>query len=169
MNVAKQGDVVTVRLLRGDAPFLIYQAAVLFDDGNHIVVRARWAEPLERDVGYVRFEPDDVWTEHYWRDRWYAIKEVSHSSGAVKGWYCDVTRPATVCAGQLDSEDLYLDLWVSGDFSMSVRLDEDELIGSGLIEADPGTADAARRALDELERLARDSFRPIPMSPWRQD
>jgi len=163
--VAKPGSTITVNLVKDHTPFLVYPATVLYDDGNHIVVRAMWAETAERDVGYVRFEHGDEWTEHYWRDRWYAVKEIRDSSGAAKGWYCDVTRPATVTADELRSEDLYLDLWASPDLGTVSRLDEDEFLASGFAERDPEAAAAAYRALDELERLARDGFREISLLP----
>ena len=56
--------------------------------------------------------------------------------------------------GELLVEDLDLDLWVSADGSSVLRLDEDEFEESGLAARDPAAADAARQALDELERLA---------------
>jgi predicted RNA-binding protein associated with RNAse of E/G family len=158
---ARPGATITVSLVKGQSPLLVYPATLLFDDGCHIIVRAMWAEPAERDVGYVRFQHGDEWTEHYWRDRWYAVKEVRGISGAAKGWYCDVTRPVRVEGDELRSEDLYLDLWVSADLATVLRLDEDEFLASGLAERDPEAAAAAYRALDELERLGRDGFRAI--------
>jgi predicted RNA-binding protein associated with RNAse of E/G family len=162
--IAQPGASLTVSLVQGETPFLVYRATVLFDDGRHIIVRARWAEEAERDVGYVRFEQGDEWTEHYWRDRWYAVKEVRNASGGLKGWYCDVTRPAVVEGDRLRSEDLYLDLWVSGDGGTVLRLDEDEFLESGLTQRDPVAAAEARRALDELDRLGRDGFRETTWS-----
>jgi hypothetical protein len=41
-----------------------------------------------RDLGFVCFEPGDIWTEHYWRDPWYSIKEVHDSNGMLKGLVC---------------------------------------------------------------------------------
>ncbi|MBO0517453.1 DUF402 domain-containing protein, partial [Streptomyces beijiangensis] len=82
-----------------------YPAQLLTDDGTHIAVRAEWAGTGVRDFGFVRFEPGDVFTEHYWRDRWYAVKEVRSSDGVLKGWYCDVTRPAVLDGHQLTVED----------------------------------------------------------------
>ncbi len=153
---------LTVTLFHdGEPPYLEYCAEVLLDDGHHIVVRAKWAEVTARDVGYVLFERDDVWTEHYWRDRWYAIKEVRDADGRLKGWYCDVARPALVIGDRLLSEDLFLDLWVSGDRVTVLGLDEDEFAASGLAERDGDAAHAARRALDELESLAADGFAAV--------
>src|SRR6185437_4720414 len=95
------------------------------------------------DFGFVRFEPGDVFTEHYWRDRWYSVKEVRAGDGTVKGWYCDITRPAALSGGTLVVEDLDLDLWRSADGADVRRLDEDEFAESGLAETDPRAAAAA--------------------------
>jgi predicted RNA-binding protein associated with RNAse of E/G family len=124
------------------------------DDGNHLVVEGPWAEPEGRDLGFVTFESGDIFTEHYWRDRWYSVKEVRARDGSVKGWYCDVTRPVRLDEGTIVSEDLDLDLWIAGDRQTVLRLDEEEFGASGLAETDPMAADRARDALDELERLA---------------
>lgn len=149
------GSEVTVRLLKAPRPDVTYPAVVLTDDGTQLVVRAPWAGAASRDFGFVRFERGDVFTEHYWRDRWYSIKEVRGADGALKGWYCDVTRPARVETGELLVTDLDLDLWRSADGATILRLDEDEFAASGLAERDPEAAARARRALDELEELAR--------------
>ncbi|MEV4438807.1 DUF402 domain-containing protein [Streptomyces sp. NPDC049577] len=147
---------MTVRLTKRGRTKVSYPARVLSDDGTRVVVRAPWAGEGARDFGFVRFEPGDVFTEHYWRDRWYAVKEVRGPAGALKGWYCDVTRPARVDEdGTLLVEDLDLDLWVSADRATVLRLDEDEFAESGLAERDPDAAGRAVRALDELEELAR--------------
>ncbi|MHC3389643.1 ribonuclease FAU-1 family protein [Streptomyces lavendulocolor] len=146
---------VEVRLVKAGRTKIRYPAEVLADDGTRITVRAPWAADGVRDFGFVRFEPGDVFTEHYWRDRWYAVKEVRTGDGALKGWYCDVTRPASVGGREVVVEDLDLDLWVSADGSEVLRLDEDEFAASGLAERDPAAAAAALAALDALEALAR--------------
>jgi predicted RNA-binding protein associated with RNAse of E/G family len=138
-----------------------YDAVVVSDDNNHVVVRGTWAEPGARDLDFVVFEPGDVFTEHYWRDRWYSVKEVRTGRGDLKGWYCDVARPVRIEDGQLISEDLHLDLWVSAHGRTVLRLDEDEFTAGGLAEADPAAATRAQDALVELERLASDGFRGI--------
>ncbi len=155
------GSEVVVRLVKHPRENVEYPAAVTFDDGTHLVVRAPWAGAASRDFGFVRFERGDLFTEHYWRDRWYSVKEVRAASSALKGWYCDVARPAVVRDGLLVVEDLDLDLWVSADRRTMLRLDEDEFVASGLTERDPLAAAEARRALDELEHLARNGFRDL--------
>ncbi len=152
---------VRVWLIKMNHPDVEYDAVVIGDDGVHIVVRGPWAEAEARDLGFVRFEPGDVFTEHYWRDRWYSIKEVRDQGGILKGWYCDVVRPVRVEDGLLISEDLDLDLWASADGRTVLRLDEDEFAASGLAATDPVTATKALNALAELERLARGGFAGI--------
>ncbi|WP_327366503.1 DUF402 domain-containing protein [Streptomyces sp. NBC_01217] len=146
---------VEVTLVKAGRTKISYPATVVRDDGVRLTVTAPWAAPGVRDFGFVRFEPGDVFTEHYWRDRWFAVKEVHTGAGELKGWYCDITRPAVLRDGGLLVEDLDLDLWVSADGSSVLRLDEDEFEESGLAARDPAAAGAALRALDELELLAR--------------
>ncbi|MEU9014000.1 DUF402 domain-containing protein [Streptomyces sp. NPDC048479] len=149
---------VEVRLVKAGRTKIRYPAELVEDNGDRITVRAPWAGAGAgtRDFGFVRFEPGDVFTEYYWRTRWYAVKEVRAGDGTLKGWYCDITRPAVLDGGELVVEDLDLDLWVSADLSSVLRLDEDEFEESGLAARDPEAADRAVRALDELELLARD-------------
>ncbi|MFG2719252.1 DUF402 domain-containing protein [Streptomyces sp. NPDC048416] len=152
---AGAGTPIHVVLVKSGRTKLRYPASVVSDDGARLVVRAPWAAESPRDFGFVRFEPGDVFTEHYWRDRWYAVKEVRGADSALKGWYCDITRPAVVRDGELIAEDLDLDLWVSADGAAVLRLDEDEFAESGLAERDPAAAAHAVAALDELELLAK--------------
>ncbi|MFG3508362.1 DUF402 domain-containing protein [Streptomyces sp. NPDC047821] len=151
---------VDVRLVKAGRTKIRYPAEVVSDDGTLLTVRAPWAADGVRDFGFVRFEPGDVFTEHYWRDRWYAVKEVRTGEGALKGWYCDITRPASVRGSEVVVEDLDLDLWVPADGGEVLRLDEDEFAASGLEERDPVAAAAALQALDALEALAREGRLP---------
>ncbi|WP_348539191.1 DUF402 domain-containing protein [Streptomyces sp. LBL] len=90
-NSAEWPRQVEVVLLKAGRTKIRYEAEVLGDDGTRIAIRAPWAGNGTRDFGFVRFEPGDVFTEYYWRDRWYAVKEVRDAAGALKGWYCDIT------------------------------------------------------------------------------
>ncbi|HET9222655.1 MAG TPA: DUF402 domain-containing protein [Roseiflexaceae bacterium] len=121
---------------------------------GHLLIHARWEFP-RRDLGYVVFEPGDHFYEHYYTEHWYNICEVHDAAGALKGWYCNVTRPAQVADDVLTSEDLELDLFVPPDRSNTLRLDLDEFEARGLDATDPPAYAAALAALDELERMAR--------------
>ncbi|MEU9146773.1 DUF402 domain-containing protein [Streptomyces sp. NPDC048349] len=146
---------LTVVLAKAGRVKIRYPATQVADDGDRISVRAPWAAEGVRDFGFVRFEPGDVFVEHFWRTRWYAVKEVWTGDGVLKGWYCDVTRPAVLRDGELLVEDLDLDLWVSADGTRVLRLDEDEFARSGLATSDPEAAAQAVRALDTLDDQAR--------------
>ncbi|NNN32142.1 DUF402 domain-containing protein [Streptomyces sp. S3(2020)] len=153
-NSAETTERLDVVLVKAGRTKIRYPAELIGDDGNHVTVRAAWAGEGVRDFGFVRFEPGDVFTEHYWRDRWYAVKEVRAADGTLKGWYCDITRPALRSGAELVVEDLDLDLWRSADGTEVLRLDEDEFAESGLARTDPEAAGAAMTALDELEVFA---------------
>jgi len=154
-NSADAKQQLEIILVKAGRTKIRYPAELLADDGTRVTVRAPWAGDGVRDFGFVRFEPGDVFTEYYWRDRWYAVKEVRDAEGTLKGWYCDITRPAVVAGTELLVEDLDLDLWRSADGTAVLRLDEDEFAASGLATTDPVAAAAAENALDELELLAR--------------
>ncbi|GHE71215.1 hypothetical protein GCM10018785_44440 [Streptomyces longispororuber] len=151
---------VEIHLRKAGRTKIRYPAALLADDGTLVTVRAPWAGAGVRDFGFVRFEPGDTFVEHYRRDRWYAVKEVYAADGALKGWYCDVTRPAVRTGSVVTVEDLDLDLWCSADGGTILRLDEDEFAASGLAATDPAAAEAALRALSDLERLAGEGLLP---------
>jgi uncharacterized protein YbjT (DUF2867 family) len=155
------GTAIGVRLAKAGRMKLAYDATVRSDDGVHLVVQAPFEGAEAHGVGSVTFGPGDIFTEHYWTDRWYSVKEVRGPSGALKGWYCDVTRPAVRKAASVYSEDLDLDLWVSGDRTIVERLDEAEFVASGLTARDPFAAAQARAALDALESLATDGFASV--------
>lgn len=155
MNSSDPAPLIDVVLVKAGRTKIRYPAELLRDDGTRIVVRAPFAGGTARDFGFVRFEPGDVFTEYYWRDRWYAVMEVRDPDGVLKGWYCDIARPATLSGSELVVEDLDLDLWRSADGTDVRRLDEDEFEESGLRKTDPEAAAAAVAALDELEALAR--------------
>jgi hypothetical protein len=155
-NSAGTEQTLDVVLVKAGRTKIRYRSVLVSDDGTRIAVRAPWAGSGVRDFGFVRFEHGDVFTEYYWRDRWYSVKEVRDGAGRLKGWYCDITRPAVRTGTELVAEDLDLDLWRSADGADVRRLDEDEFAASGLAERDPRAAAAAVAALDELEALARE-------------
>jgi len=160
VDLLPPGATVRVTLRKLIHRNVAYDAVAVTDDGNHVVVRGLWAETEPRDLGFVTFEAGDIFTEHYWRDRWYSIKEVRGRDG-LKGWYCDVARPVVIRGPSVVSHDLDLDLWASADGRTILRLDEDEFLASGTPLTDPATASRAFAALDELERLARNRFADV--------
>jgi len=91
----------------------------------------------------------DRFVETYYTDRWYNVFEIhARDDDHLRGWYCNVTRPAILEANVLSYVDLALDLLVYPDGKQLV-LDEDEFEQLDL----PAEVRAqALKALDELKR-----------------
>ena len=99
------------------------------------------------DYGYAVFERGDRFVEHFFADRWYNIFEVhSVQDDHLKGWYCNIARPAVFSADDIAQVDLALDLWIKPDGSYQA-LDQAEF---DALELELDTYRQARRAVDEL-------------------
>lgn len=149
---------ITIHLLKpGKHATVTYHGEVLRDDGEHLLILARWERP-PLDLGYVTFDTGDLFYEHHYITRWYNVFELRAADGRLKGWYCNVTRPAQMEGNTLTSEDLELDLFVAPDRQTLLRLDADEFAAR---DFDLATRAAALAALDELETLARAGAPPF--------
>ncbi len=145
---------ITVKLVKPEKNQVVtYCARVIRATPEYALVRAVWDHP-RLDLGYVTFEPGDVFFEHFYADRWYNVFELRSATGMLKGWYCNVTRPAIISSETIISEDLDLDLFVSAERDRVMRLDVEEFEARGLAQRDPHVYAAACAALEELERLA---------------
>ena len=137
-----------------------YSGKLLAAAPGYALVRAVWQGP-RTDLGYVVFEPGDVFDEHFYADRYYAVFVLRGAAGTLKGWYCNVSRPAQIGPDAIDSEDLELDLFVPPDRQHPLRLDEDEFAARAL---DAATRAAAWAALAELEQLAGAGVGPFDLA-----
>ncbi len=116
---------------------------------NGVCVEAFWTRPA-MELGYTTFETGDRFTEWYYTDRWYNILRIHAQDGALKGWYCNITMPATIADGVIAYRDLLLDLWVAPD-GQTQTLDEDEFNADTTLDANIRAT--ARAALAELQAL----------------
>jgi protein associated with RNAse G/E len=108
-------------------------------------------------VGYTVFKRGDRLVETFYSDRWYNVFAVyDRDDGALKGWYCNVTRPATITGDAVSSDDLALDVWVSPAGTVTV-LDEEEFAALELSDADHAMA---LDAMQQLLRLAESDLLP---------
>jgi len=139
---------------------VIYEGVILVQEPGHLLVQARW-ERAAMDLGYVVFTPGDHFFEHYYTERWYNIFEVRSAAGDLKGWYCNITRPAIFGDEVLTSEDLELDLFVAPDRRHLLRLDLEEFEALALQVTEPEAYKAALQALHELEEMARRGMSPF--------
>lgn len=137
-----------------------YVATPLVVSPNYALVRAHWTRPAV-DLGYIQFAPGDILDEHFYADKWYSIFAVYQSSGHLRGWYCNVSRPAVITATTIQSHDLELDLFVSPDCQHVQRLDIDEYEAQQYQIKDPGTYQAGWGALAQLEALVQSGRAPF--------
>ena len=125
-----------------------YDGEVLKREENSITVEAFFNRddlPFQDIV----LKRNDRFVETFYTDKWYNVFEIyDRDDGKLKGWYCNITKPAVVEDGFVAYVDLALDLWVSADGKRTV-LDEDELEALGL---DGETRQKVFAGLHELEQ-----------------
>lgn len=105
----------------------------------------------DQDFHGLELRAGDRFVETHYADRWYnvfAIHDVD--SDELKGWYCNITRPASLGEADIWSVDLALDLVVLPEGSWVV-LDEDEFAELGLSEEERAQA---MQTLEQLRRAA---------------
>lgn len=91
---------------------------------------------------------NDRFVETFYDDRWYNIFEIyDRDDGRLKGWYCNVGRPAVLGDGTVSYMDLAIDLWVSPDGRQTV-LDRDEFEA---LKIEPGERASALLGLEQLQ------------------
>ena len=104
------------------------------------------------DLGPAVLERGDRFVETFYSERWYNVFAVyGGESGKLKGWYCNVCRPAEIGDDAVRCEDLALDVWVSVNGDETTILDEDEFAALSLSRDE---REHARVALDEILDLA---------------
>lgn len=102
-----------------------YEGDELRRDDTTIVLEALFTRD---DMPFmdVTFKNGDRFVEYYYSDRWYNIFAIyDRDDGKIKGWYCNIGKPAVIEDGVVSYVDLALDLWVSANGKQTV-LDEDE-------------------------------------------
>ena len=136
---------------RGDFE-LSYEGVLRERAADYICVDAVFALP-DRDLGYIKLRRGDRFREWFYRDRWYNIFRVhDRDSNALKGWYCNITRPPSIGMRQVAAEDLCLDVFVYPD-GRTLLLDEADFAELSLSTCEVKQAwqavDAIRRLVDK--------------------
>src|SRR5690349_13411039 len=134
-----------------------YEGEVLRREERSIVLEALF-DRADMPFMDVVFKTGDVFIEYYYTDRWYNIFTImDREDGKIKGWYCNVGKPAVIVDGVVSYIDLALDLWVSATGKQTV-LDEDEFEKLGLNEE---LKTGALKGLDELKALFKNNNPPF--------
>jgi protein associated with RNAse G/E len=140
-------DKLTIKKLNLNRELVIaYDGVVLERTADAIVLEARF-QRATLDLGDTVFEHHDRFVEHFFADRWYNIFEIhSVHDDHLKGWYCNIVKPAAFGAETIEQVDLALDVWINPDGSYRV-LDREEF---DALELDRTTRLRAQQAVSEL-------------------
>ena len=126
-----------------------YEGVLLSRDEHSIVLEALF-DRADMPFMDVVFKTGDRFVEYYYSDRWYNIFVIhDRKDDKIKGWYCNVGKPAEIADGVVSYVDLALDLWVSTNGTQTV-FDEDEFED---LQIDEALRAKAREGLAELKKL----------------
>ncbi|MBK8139040.1 MAG: DUF402 domain-containing protein [Chloroflexi bacterium] len=149
-------NTVSVEKRKADGTLVIrYRCVIIEHQPEYTLCGGRFE--IEVLKPYVHFRIGDRTVETFYPDRWYNILELHDvDDDRLKGWYCNIARPAQIAveAGSLliVYEDLALDVFVSPVGDLLV-LDEDELAE---LQLPAGELERVWAALEQLrEQLAR--------------
>jgi predicted RNA-binding protein associated with RNAse of E/G family len=125
---------------------LEYEGEVIHQDRKSVTVEAFFTRD-DMPFMNVMLKKGDRFVETFYTDRWYNIFEIhDREDGTLKGWYCNIGKPASIEHDTVSYIDLALDVWMAPDGTQTV-LDEDELEALGLDE------ELKQKAYDGLHEL----------------
>jgi protein associated with RNAse G/E len=134
-----------------------YEGVLLKRTENSITLEALF-DRADMQFMDVVFKTGDRFIEYYYSDRWYNIFAIhDRDDKRIKGWYCNIGKPAMFEDGIVSYVDLALDLWVSAAGKQSV-LDEDEFEELQLNEE---LKTGALNGLNELKSLFKSKNPPF--------
>ena len=134
-----------------------YDGVLLSRDENSVTLEALF-DRADMPFMDVVFKTGDRFVEYYYTDRWYNIFIIhDRDTKKIKGWYCNIGKPAVIEDGLVSYVDLALDLWVAVDGKQTV-LDEDEFEELKLNEE---LKTGALNGLDELKDLFKNNNPPF--------
>lgn len=123
-----------------------YQGEIIDRGDTWVCLRAPFKRP-DVDLGVVLLRQGDIFTEWFFSDRWYNIFQVEDvGTGRVKGWYCNITRPAVIAEKDVSADDLQLDVFVTPGATV-LLLDEDEFAA---LDLSPDERMEALRAVETI-------------------
>jgi uncharacterized protein len=147
---------------------LDHRGGVVFEYSGDIVTRGETWVCLQAhfnrddiDAGAVVFRRGDLMTEWFYSDRWYNIFRIQDvGDGRLKGWYCNITRPAVITQHTVAAEDLALDVFVTPSGEM-ILWDEDEFAALDLASDEQAQVWASIEALRGEVKKRRPPFDEI--------
>lgn len=146
------------RLLDGSLSYA-WHGQVLAEGEACVVIEAAFDRYDRLALGYVTFERGDRFIETFYSDRYYSVFAI-HGGDTLKGWYCNINRPATIADDVIVTVDLALDLWVWPD-GRDLLLDEDEFAELAINDDERAECWAA---IAELRALAAEKAGPFALA-----
>ena len=141
------GNKVTVHKLDPAGNELWQYEGVLLEVSETSVTLEAWYDRADQDFHGMPLRQGDRYVETHYSDRWYNVFELYDVvTEELKGWYCNITRPAVLRNASVSAVDLALDLLVFPD-GRWLALDQEEFEAMDLSDED------RQRALDALEEL----------------
>jgi predicted RNA-binding protein associated with RNAse of E/G family len=129
-----------------------YKAWLLENRDGRIVLEARF-DREDNDLHGMLLAKGDRFIETYYTNRWYNTFEIhAREDDQLRGWYCNIGKPAEFDGQVLSYVDLALDLLVFPD-GRQVILDEDEFSDLEIAEQ---VRQQALNALADLRYYFRD-------------
>ena len=130
-----------------------YEAREILRIENLIMLEAYFNRNDTSILG-VTIKNNDRFIEMFFSDRWYNIFEIhDRDDKTIKGWYCDICKPACISDDKITYVDLTIDLFVFPDGSSAI-LDKDEF---NSLQIDQETREQALNSLKNLN----DNFQTI--------
>jgi predicted RNA-binding protein associated with RNAse of E/G family len=127
-----------------------YEGRILTQNPQTMLIEARFNRSTSLFHG-ITLQENDRFLERYYEDRWYNLLEIhDREDDTLKGWYCNVTTPASFNDGKIIYIDLALDVLVYPNGNYLI-LDEDEFEALALPQQQQAKA---LEALDTLVELA---------------
>lgn len=155
------GTRIDIVKLRPDGSEAIrYPGEVIAAPRGWIAARAPWGQ-RRVDLGYLVFEPNDIFLEFFSTTEPLNVFAVFTADGALKGWYCNVTRPSWMNDHAVFWHDLYIDVVAYPDRADVLILDEDELAESGIEATDPALYQLIARGRARLRQMFEDNEYPF--------
>lgn len=143
---------------------LSYQGTLIERGETHVCIEARFALD-DMDLGYIRLRRGDSFREWFFSDRYFNIFRVQDvDSRQLKGWYCNITRPAIIEEAQVSAEDLELDVFVHPN-GCTLVLDAEEFAALRLSDLEQSRAWEAVQTIREMARRRQSPFEEIKTAP----
>ena len=136
---------------------LSYEGVLVERNDAFVCIDATFAL-ADRDLGYIDLRRGDRFREWFFTGRWFNIFRVQDvDTLAIKGWYCNITRPPIIEADRVAADDLGLDVFVGAD-GRTILLDEDDF---ALLDLPKGDVERAWEAVDAIRCLVEKRLPPF--------